>query len=192
MPSKFALEMVMYTCPEREVTRAATLASLAATDWRSDFSIVVDDEPSAPSILRQVRNFWRATTAASQSRASFVVIVEDDLRFNLHLEHNIQSALSPGSRYGSHAVTKVLSLYNSNLGHSVGTQALVATPYTWLRINNALAARHGWPALLTDAWMREVWPVMAHEPSLVQHAAHRSTLAHPDHRAPDFDPEWRA
>lgn len=188
--------MVMYTCRERSATLAATLASLGATDWKSDFSTVIDDDTKeAPSLRRQVRTFWRAAALASSCTADFVLLAEDDLRFNRYIQHNLEHA-NLEHLVDSRHVPRALSLYRASLSARVGTQAIIATPAAWLIVAQQLnAARSNWPRILTDLWLRERMAVNSlpeFMPSLVQHAAHRSTLAHPQHHSNDFDPSWRA
>jgi hypothetical protein len=189
LADKLALEMVMYTCPERRFTRAASLASLGQTDWRADFRLVVDVGSGAPSLARMATTFVRALDAAASSKANFVLVVEDDLRFNRHLEHNVREWVSSFKAY------EVGSLYRSSLGSKVGTQALLSNPKMWRDLWRLASMRKASELQPFDAWLRsEVAErrFRTHAPSLVQHSAHSSTCGHPDHQATSFDEDWRA
>lgn len=194
MPQKFALEVVLMTCREREVTRGRTLASLAETDYQGEVWTVVDsDVTSAPSRARSVRNFQRALHFCSDftthylGRPRFVLLLEDDLTFNRHLEHNLQRWLARDELTGV-----VGSLYRTALGGAIGNQALLATP----KVFGSLALRADslpWRAIEPqDVWLRRVATVRHHEPSLVNHDDNSSTLGHERHRACDFNPHWRS
>ncbi len=186
MAENLTLEMFMMTCREREHTRHATLRELGSTDWRSDFSLVVDpDITTGPGPVRLVRNFRRMLERASLSRAQVVVLVEDDLIFNQHLQHNI--------RAWSAKLEGVGSLYRTRLGSHVGMQGLVMTPHSCSRLARAAMAtteKEMWP---TDKWLHSIVKVSRHTPSLVEHRDAGSTWgAIVKHHARDFDPEWRA
>jgi len=189
MSKKFALEMLMYTCPERNHTRAATLRSLGQTDWRSDFSLLVDAAGGSPSLQRMAANFTRALVLAAQSKADFFLLVEDDLIFNQHLEHNLRAWVT------SFRPSDVGSLFRSRLSLAVGNQAIITSPTTWRRL--LLTSNSYKPSELQpfDLWLRKQVPpknFRTHRPSLVQHNAHSSTVKHPPHLARDFDLDWCA
>lgn len=188
MAAKLTLEMFMLTCPERQRIRHATLASLGSSDWRSDFSLVIDPDQTQPTgPPRLMENFRRAFVAAGQSRARCVLIVEDDINFNEHLEHNVRKWLP------LLALHKIGSLYRTSLSMKIGCQALVMRTHTAERVGKTLARltnQELWP---TDYWLREHELIVYHSPSLVQHRDERSTWgAVARHRAENFDPTWRA
>ncbi len=196
MPREIELEMVLYTCPERKHTLSATMRSLGETDWRSDFRIITDTAQGQPSLQRMATTFHRALFAASESNSSHVLVAEDDLVFNHHLEHNVRKSLELGvlipkrDRITPLALPFVLSLYRSSLAEACGTQALVATPATFRELYiNARFAELRQPI---DAWLRHHANVAFHKPSLVNHNAHRSSVGHVMHKAIDFDAGWRA
>lgn len=188
MSKKFALEMVMYTCRERESTRAATLRSLGASDWSSELTLVVDPDSGPPSPRRMARNFRQALGVAAKSSAAFVLMVEDDLIFNRHLEHNLQHWLE------SFRPRDVGSLYRSNIGRNCGNQAIVARPIAWEALCQVAERTPPDELQPFDGWLREQVGAKLfriHSPSLVQHHSHQSTIGHPDHRSRNFDPEYR-
>jgi len=185
---KLALEMVMYTCPERQNTRAATLRSLGETDWRSDFRLVTDCGRGSPSLARMATTFVRALDAAASSKADFVVVVEDDVRFNRYFEHNVREwceRIAPQS---------IGSLYHSSLSAYVGNQAIVAAPSAWRALWTVAHLRSAEQLQPFDRWLRRTAGsrFVIHRPSLVDHVAHASTCGHPLHHAVGFDPWWRA
>lgn len=188
MAEKLTLEMFMLTCPERQRTRHATLASLGSSDWRSDFSLVVDPDQTQPTgPARLMANFRRAFVAAGQSRAHCVLVVEDDINFNEHLEHNVRKWLPLV------APDKLGSLYRTSLSLKIGCQALImrtAVAKQVAKLATSTSDASLWPA---DCWLRERFQVHYHSPSLVQHRDERSTWgAVARHRAENFDPTWRA
>lgn len=183
MSKKFALEIVMLTCCERESTRRSTLRSLGRTDWFGHLELMIDPSTGPPSLARMLHNFKRALQWAASRRSDFVLFVEDDLIFNRHLAHNLEAW------HQSFRPRDVGLLYQTTLGQSVGTQGVVAAPETWALLE---AGNQTQPI---DAWIRQAVPpqkLRRHNPSLVEHHDVKSTVGHISHRARNFDPEYRA
>lgn len=79
----------MLTCPERAEVRAATLASWARTDW-GNAPAVYENESAAPEpITRLNAGFSALLRRALATGANYLLLLEDDLRFNRHLRANL-------------------------------------------------------------------------------------------------------
>jgi hypothetical protein len=193
MTQKFAIDVVIITCRERAVTFARTVASLARTDYDGEIWKVCDNDQSAgPSRPRAIKNFQRALSFCSDFASHylgaqrFVLLTEDDVRFNAHLAHNLRTWLQ---RFDPNHVG---SLYRTSLSDAVGNQALLATPKMFASLAFKTQSLP-WRALdPQDVWLRRVAHVVHHTPSLVEHDDNSSTLEHMRHRAIDFDEQWRA
>src|SRR4051794_17659928 len=85
--------MVAYiqSCPDREAVLRETLADFAGTDWGAAPTVEVDDYPLPSPLLRQRKLARRILERAVRDRADFIVLLEDDLEFNIHLRTNLLS-----------------------------------------------------------------------------------------------------
>ena len=186
MAAKPTVEMFMITCNERQRTRHATLASLGCSDWRSDLSLVLDPDITQPTgPIRMLRNFRRLLSQAARSRSQFVLLVEDDLDFNEHIEHNARAFAATLER------DAVGALYQTTLSYKIGCQALllhVVRAYELSKLAMLTSDKDLWP---TDSWVRNVARVIQHTPSLVQHRDATSTWGAPRHRSASFSATWR-
>jgi hypothetical protein len=204
---------VVVSCAKRAELRAATLASLAASDWTGTVDVVIDNEPPEVSTLERIdRTWWRALQRASDERAAdFVLMCEDDVAFNRHLRHNLERwsplqgkrATDPfwatlyfpdGSGFWVSSVPPGPDYYEVEPGGVWGGQAILISPSLagWILCALPMENPHPhdrWiPSLATDLCRR----LFLHKPSLVEHVGHVSTWQGLQHRSRDFDAEWRA
>src|SRR5262249_2103008 len=80
----------MISCPERDRLRARTLRNLAATDW-GDLPVTVEIGTGASEDRRerQQQLALRALQHFLAGNADYLLFLEDDLKFNRHLRHNL-------------------------------------------------------------------------------------------------------
>jgi hypothetical protein len=197
---------VMVTCPERAADSAATIADFVQTDFGSYPEVIVDDGPG-PTSLERIRATWKRalTHAASIPGVDLVLMLEDDIRFNRFLRHNIEAWRPVRAR----EIHLFASLYHNVGRFGVATRApprdhyLVAIPHFSWGSQAVLMAR---PTLrwIVDKWdtvpgnpdermpalAGDLTRILVHVPSLVQHVG-RTTWGFSPHHAEDFDAEFR-
>jgi ADP-heptose:LPS heptosyltransferase len=195
----------MITCPERDETRNATLASLAASDWPDlPLQVLVDPEKTSHRVERINRQFLHAMQQFLDHTAEYLFLLEDDLSFNRYLRHNIEH----WRPYRRREIT-VAGLYNPGLreiAFDVAGRAVAVEPQTSFGSQALLLSR---PTVehLVSAWSSQTAladkrilflasqlgrPIYYHAPSLVQHRVLPSTWGGSPHEARDFHPNWRA
>src|ERR1700733_12644566 len=111
-------EAIMVSCRERAELRAATLASLAASDWDGgEVDVVVDDETAIGHGTARISHTWfRALERAAENRsADLLLLLEDDLAFNVHLARNLRAWKPLGRAKRSAPV--FCSLYRPDTSH---------------------------------------------------------------------------
>ncbi len=195
----------MITCPERNEVRKETLTSLAGTDWADlPLKILLDPETAADRGPRIVRQFLHAQQQFLDSPAEYLLLLEDDLIFNQHLRHNLESW--PPCRNRELALA---SLYNPGLheiAFDVDSHAIAVAPECVYGSQAFLLSRpavehilRAWSSVSLPGDLRMVrlasqlgYPTYYHAPSLVQHRHTPSTWGGTPHQAADFDPAWRA
>ena len=199
------IEAVMISCRERDAVRRRTLDNLARTDWgKLPLTIQMDKESGGHRQERQTRCSYEALKGALGGKADFVLFLEDDLEFNLHIAHNLKCW-----RPLRTAVVSMAGLYNPRLhelachvenncrivapGAIFGSQAmLIARPAlehivrNWGRVEGMQDIR------ISRLAGRVGRPILYHAPSLVQHMQTSSTWGGRNHQAGDFDPHWKA
>jgi hypothetical protein len=202
---KPAVAAWMITCPERDETRKATVASLAESDWPDlPLQLLVDPEKTGGRLERMSRQILHAMQQFLDHTAEYLLLLEDDLSFNRHFRHNVER----WRPYHCREIT-LAGLYNPGLreiafdvaGHAVavapdavfGTQALLlfrpAVEHivkAWNTLNAAADLR------LAHLAAQLGRPLYYHAPSLVQHRQVPSTWGGTAHQARDFDADWRA
>ena len=200
-----SIRICMLSCPARDDMRAKTLHHLASTDWgETPVYLHIDDSADPDARRRQTEGTRVLLRRALEWECDYVLFLEDDLEFNRHLRHNLESWLPIRER----AVT-LASLYNPGIrtqacsvahhyrivrGQSIfGSQALIVS-----RSLARYALRH-WKEIegmqdirLSRLAARLRNPIFYHSPSLVQHRGRQSSWGGEFHEARDFDPEWRA
>lgn len=193
---------VMITCPEREVIRERTLASLRESDWEGDLALIHDEAADSNRELRQTEAARKALLAGLEARTPFILFLEDDLIFNRHLFHNLTTWAPVRER----ALT-LGSLYNPGVGALAChvSQHWIATRGDWVYGSQAFVVSRRTAKYFLNHWesvegMQDIRmsrlagrlnrPIYYHAPSLVQHVGETSTWGGGFHRARDFDAEW--
>jgi hypothetical protein len=193
------------SCAERADTCRATLANLAATDWRSSVEIILDSSDSERKQTRQECNALVSLRAFLQSSADVMLFLEDDLQFNVAIETNIRAWAPVRSYYAGQLFA---SLYNPNvrpLSVDEADRFFIADPdavygsqaFVLSREMADYIAQHYWEVEgLQDIKMSRLasrlGPVYYHKPSLVQHVGYLSSWGGHYHKAEDYDSTWRA
>ncbi len=175
---------LMVSCAERAAVRAATLASLEASDWGQEPRMVVDDGAGPPSLARILRTWTRAIELAAQCASDAVLLLEDDIRFAPHLRAMLerwQPLAHRGPLFFGTLYNVQIAFTQARTGRGFGVaikefcyggQAIVLTPAT----ARAILARWSDP--------RFAWPypderlyriggslteIFVHVPSLIAH-----------------------
>jgi len=198
----------MLTCRQRDAIREHTLESFRATDWTA--SPCVEVAPDATATQRQHSmsiGVVRLLQRALEQPAHFILFLEDDLRFNYHLRHNLERWLEllraqpddlffatlfnpSGPSIGDSAIENT---YLVNAKCAFGSQALLLSTATAQHMvqhwDEDVEEHHDFKMYALAA---SVCPIYCHTPSLVQHMRVPSTWSGPSAYAPDFVCNWRA
>ena len=199
-------ETFFMSCPEREATLADSLTSLEASGWLGPTEVVLDDGTGSTGLGRIHRTWRRMLRRAAKSTADLVLLCEDDVVFGRWFAENLLSWTLLDPLPGSGAM--YASLYNPGRPFLIrreserclivdprfvwGAQALLLTPRTARFVDAAWDDCDGNPDQRMPLIASRVTPIYYHLPSLVDHAPAASTWGGIDHRAIDFDAEWRA
>ncbi len=190
------------SCPDRAAECAATVSDLRRTDWIDEPVVIVDRSDFADRRMRIVANAKRLLAEATRCpHWTYLLFLEDDVRFNIHLRHNLVNwwPIENGSlRFGS--------LYNPGVRFlAQGPACAAADPDAVYGSQAFLMNRPCVRHMLThyddnadamDIKLRilgsQLGPIYYHVPSLVQHVGKHSVWGGGFHDAPDFDAEFRA
>jgi hypothetical protein len=200
--SRTRIAAYVLSCPGREDVRQRTLASLRRTDWGEEPTVILDDSDHADRRDRQVAACRRLLAEAlAAGEWDHLLFLEDDLEFNQHLRHNLESwwPLRHGRVY-------LASLYNPGvwlLVHGPGCAA--AEPESVYGSQAMLLSRRcadyvlehydegiGMQDIRMSRLAAHLGPIYYHTPSLVQHIGRASTWGGGFHQAVDFNPHFRA
>jgi hypothetical protein len=198
------IQAFMLSCPQRQALREETLADLRATDWGGEVVVVVDDTDHPRRQDRQERTSLRLLREAlARPGWDHLLFLEDDLKFNRHLRHNLErwAPLTEG-RVG------LASLYNPGVrrleelpcGHgfvadpdlTYGSQALLLARPCAAYVAEHYAEVPGMQDIKFTRLAARLGPLYYHTPSLVQHVGVRSAWGGSFHQAADFDAAFRA
>jgi hypothetical protein len=196
----------MLSCEDRADVRSSTLASLRESGWQGEPEVVVDDGEGVSRLDRIHRTWRRVLQRAAAAAADFVLLLEDDVRFGRWFAENLSEwrplrEVQPGGAFYA-------SLYNPErpfirrserdryliaYPDSVwGAQALVMTPRTARFIDANWELAPGNPDQRMPRLASRVTPIYLHFPSLVDHSPVPTTWGGIEHRALDFNPDYRA
>ena len=200
------IDLIILTVPSRKKWLARTLSSLSRTDWSEEPGIASNHEyqKDDPDEQKSPYDALPPLSRFLQSRADYLLLIEDDLDFNRHLRHNLFKWLPLSS-----GKLSLASLYNPNV------REMACDLHAAYRVVNPSFIRGSQALLLSKAVARAVvrnWEkesgstefkisrfaprvarhVFYHAPSLVQHMAPGSNWPGLRARARDFDPDWRA
>lgn len=200
------LSALLMSCGDRRNALEATLKSLRDGGWREPVEVVLDDGTGDDRLGRIHRTWRRLIARAAEQDADFVLVCEDDVVFCNAFRHNLSSwallnSTQPGGAFFA-------SLYNPNRPFIVkrsderylvahpdsvwGAQALLLTPHMARFIDAHWDEAGGNPDQRMPRLAARVTPVYFHVPSLVDHAGVPTTWGGIEHRALDFNPDWRA
>jgi hypothetical protein len=202
------LAAFLMSCPERAQVREATLQSLAQSDWNCGVELMIDERNDNKSQrLHNIAAMWRRLVErALGTDADFYLLMEDDLEFNRHLEHNLRCWAPLRARH--RGMPFFASLYNPTRAYVWRNDVehyFVAAPYeVWgaqaVVVSHASAdyfLRHweevdGPPDLKMPRLSARLGAVFYHVPSLVQHTGTVSTWGGVQHAAHDYDASFCA
>src|SRR5262245_58429834 len=84
------IQAFMMSCPERQALREQTLEDLRRTDWDGEVTVVVDGTDCPRRQDRIGRTALQLLTEAlARGGWDHLLFLEDDLKFNRHLRHNL-------------------------------------------------------------------------------------------------------
>jgi len=196
----------MMSCAERQAAREETLVNLSRSDWEGEVAVELDRQSVERRQERQETTALRLLERAQLADADFVLFLEDDLDFNLHLRHNLGQwaplrEVGPRSHFFG-------SLYNPNIRIQsqepaqaffiaepecvYGSQAFILALPTVGYIVDGWSEVPGMQDIKMSRLAARVCSVYYHMPSLVQHLRVPSVWGGGYHWASDFDPVWRA
>ena len=199
------IQPVIITCPGREAMLGQTLANWERTDFgHVQPMIQMDSNTCERRQERQVNNSLSALKRACGGPADFILFLEDDLEFNLHLYHNLcrwkpaqrGTLFSFGSLYnptiGEQLVCDRLNYFIANPNCAYGSQA-----YLLSRAFAGYCIAHwgeieGMQDICITRMAARLGDLYYHRPSLVQHVGIVSTWGGAVHTAPDFSKEFKA
>jgi hypothetical protein len=195
----------MISCAERRAIRRRTLASLAASDWSAEVFVQIDEGRIERREERQTVTAQRLLERAVWDGPEFVLFLEDDLEFNRHLRHNLDSWGPLRRSRNDHFFG---SLYDPNVRrlesvpeHSFfvadpdavyGSQAFVLSLVTARFVVAAWDEVEGMQDIKMSRLASRLGPIHYHLPSLVQHTGLDSTWGGPFHATAEFQLIWKA
>jgi hypothetical protein len=196
----------MLSCMGRERVLRETLSDLAASDWDVAPTIEVDDCACHSRLLRQRMLARRILERAVREGSEFVLLLEDDLKFNRNLRANLSrwpplraahcgqhffaSLFNPGVSF--RRLMPTIACAEAEPSTVYGSQALIMS-YTTARyfVNCWGVDSSAHLDLRLRQLAARVCPILYHVPSLVQHRRETSTWGGPSICALDFDRSWR-
>jgi hypothetical protein len=196
----------MPSCSARDAMRAKTIEALVSTDWRQEPIVCREDPTWELPLHRHMALVRRTLELARRGGSELILLLEDDVVFNRHLRHNLESwhpvrSRRPGDHFfaslfnpGVRFVERKPGLaYGRALPESVyGAQALLISQETAHFLVSCWGA---YPAVHADIKLARlaalVCPILFHMPSLVQHVGVQSLWGGRFLSADDYDAEWR-
>ena len=199
------IEAIMVSCAGRKQWREQTLANFARTDWGdSPFHLHIDDSDENDFSQRRDQCTYLALRGSLKRAADYVLLLEDDLDFNRHIQHNLNrwNPLNNGTVALAGLFNPRVRELAADLKNNArivdpksifGSQAFLIAKKTVAR----LVRRWGKGGDLRPSGICRVaaglpHPVFYHAPSLVQHIGKPSAPGMGFLQAIDFHPNWRA
>ena len=216
-PSTIAAYIV--TVPTRRESLAATLESLAASDWGVEPTIIEQPESWPVGMGMTSLNYVRAIEKAYADEVPYALVLEDDLHFNQHLRWNLEHwwpVVSGQCDFASLYVPDLLASpwerTEDALNYHIAKPMLRSDNYAWeskrlwgsqaylfsrkcLRwlLDDWNALGGGQDARVFASMIQRGATLFYHAPCLVQHRADvSSTVGVRYHLAPDYDEQWKA
>jgi len=200
-----SITAVMISCAQRDEIRRQTLSRLANTDWGTRRVTVFLHSTAEHDFGRSItEKAHQALRHGLANGTDYVLFLEDDLKFNRSIRHNLENWAPL-----RHGEITLASLYNPDVrvravdwrnhcwavdpASIYGSQALVLSRATVQFILEHWQEVESYPDIkmaLLAARLRR--PILYHVPSLVQHLGKISVWGGNFHQAADFHPGWRA
>jgi hypothetical protein len=207
----------LVTYPANAASLALTLESIRASDWGEEPAVVTQPADWPPGWDSGPRNYRRALEAAASDGCDFALVLEDDVRVNRHLRHNLltnplvaRDQCDYLSLYIPDLIADPWERREEHLGYRLarpryaGSNALWSRSRVWgaqgllLSRRFVLAALARWDRLASGQDTRVIsvcaefgLPLWYTAPCLVEHAPLGSAFGTPTAHAPDFDPDFR-
>ena len=209
--------LYVVTYPANAASLTPTLASVRASDWGEE-PTVVTQPPAWPKCRESgSRNYKRALEAAAADGCDFALLLEDDVRVNRHIRYNLlanplvaRDQCDYLSLFMPDLVADPWERQEPHLGYRLakprylGSNRLWARGRVWgaqaylLSRRFALAALERWDRLREGQDSRVIsvcsefrLPLWYTAPCLADHAPLVSAFGTPDAYAADFDPDFR-
>jgi hypothetical protein len=198
------------SCTARATVLKRTLADFEETDWAGPQPwVVIDASPDPDPLVRILETGHRALETALATHPDYVLFLEDDLEFNRFIGSNL-AAWPPVARGELSFATLYTPGSRANQGYVIvpaeqticleptsvwGGQAYLIAAHT---TRHSLNAWNSAPAAGLNSDLRmprlagQFGLVLAHTPSLVNHAAVPSTWGGITHQALDFRRWWQS
>ena len=212
---RIGLYVVSY--PANSVSLESTLSSLRASDWGEEPTVVM--QPAEWTVSRDIsaRNYKRALEAAAADDCDFALILEDDVRVNRHLRHNLvtnplvqRDQCDYLSLFIPDLIADPWERSEPHLGYRLARPRYAGPNQLWernrvygsqgllLSRRFVLDALERWDHLLDTQDTRIIsvcaefqLPLWYTMPCLVEHAPRVSAFGTPLAYAPDFDADFR-
>jgi hypothetical protein len=195
----------MMSCPDRAKMREQTLRNLAATDWREEVRVEVDDTSCERRQERQEITARRVLEKAVADGPEFILFLEDDLQFNRHLRHNLchWSPLvktAPGAHFFASLYNPLVAalevrhdqaFFRAHPESVYGSQAFLLSLPTARYIVQHWTEIPGMQDIKMSRLASRLCPIFYHAPSMVQHVGEASAWGGQYHMARDFAVDWK-
>ena len=196
----------MLSCPERNEIRNQTLSNLRRAGWSEDVVLEIDESTFTRRQERQEHGAFELLRRSEGVDADFILFLEDDLDFNVHLVRNLDRwqpliQLAAGSHFFGSLYNPTVYARSWNLDHAYfiadpeavyGSQAFILARSTARYIIEHWNEVPGMQDIKMSRLAARVCPLYYHIPSLVQHVGDSSVWGGPYHWTNDFSPDWHA
>ena len=206
---------VMISCEKRADERLRTLASFSeALDQPravlGDGLVVMQDDFLGPEVTRPQERQERVSLAAIEAGIlagwDYFLFLEDDVRFNRYIVHNLQeweplldNVVHMASLYnpnvaGPNSPCPYVNAYIAHPRRVYGSQAFLLSRQFARHVARHWNEEIGMQDIKISRLASHLGPIFYHAPSLVQHAGTVSTWTDDArfHTAPDFSEDFRA
>lgn len=211
------IEAFCFTYPKNQAAAYATLSSFRDTDWPCIPRLIIQDRGAEPGWDASAKTYKATLEIALESGCDYALILEDDVRPNRHLRHNLERILDwplqPEflSLFMPDLIASPWESFHPEYGYRVARDFAidgVRRPWDQYYIWGSqayVASRHFIQELLKvwdtlpDAQDTRVFgmmhrlkiPFLYSMPCLVQHAPNTTAFSTPPCYAADFDPEFK-
>jgi hypothetical protein len=183
-----------------------TVSKLVATDWGERPVVEIDHERTGRRSVSIVSTTFRILHRAVADRSDWILLLEDDLRFNWHLRYNLERwpplcDLKAGGYFiGSLCNLGIREIQTVERNaysvadpmSTLGSQALVLSAATARYLLENWEIIEGGKDVRIFSLGAQLGPIYYHKPSLVQHIGRQSTWGGFFRRAIDFQADWKS